>query len=593
MRLLANVVKSIVLGIAIVMIVSCGGAEERKAKYLEKGKMYLEEGNVDKARIEFKNTLQIDTKFPQGYYYMGRVEERNKELRKAIGNYLKAVELDPTYLDPKIRLAKLYAVVNTKEYLDKAREMVDQILILDQSNPDALLTKATLDYKEGDKEAAVARIENIVKENKQLEEGFSLLSTIYTSRDELDKAIKVLEEGVANNNKSIKLRLSLAKLYVEKKLHNQAEDQLKEVIKTDPEDFNYKIALFSFYATTNRLDDAENVLKDAINQDDEDAKRYLVLIEFIAQRKSIGEAEAQLLKFIENKPDLYELKFALFEFYKKIDEIEKGVDVLNQIINDRQDSSDAVKAKILLASVYVNGMKIDKAQALIDQVLQEYPNNSDALLVSGRISVIKKKPQDAINALRTVIKTQPKNTEASSLLASAHMMSNEIVLAEDVLKTALTADPMNHNSHINYAKYLVSTKRIEEAKSVIDKALIYFKDNYDLLDFKATLAILDKDVETYASLLNKMISVEPGRPGAYIKRGKYYYSLGKLEEAISEFENAADRMSNKFQPLELIVNAYLAKDMPDKAMKRMQDQINKKDDDPMAYLLIGKIYEKK
>ncbi|HHJ14072.1 MAG TPA: tetratricopeptide repeat protein, partial [Gammaproteobacteria bacterium] len=47
----------IVLGLA-----GCGGKEERKAAYLERGKAYLAEKNFDKAKIEFKNVLQIDPK---------------------------------------------------------------------------------------------------------------------------------------------------------------------------------------------------------------------------------------------------------------------------------------------------------------------------------------------------------------------------------------------------------------------------------------------------------------------------------------------------------------------------------------------------
>jgi len=36
--------------------------EQRKAKYLAKGKEYLEQQNYDKAAVELKNVLQIDPK---------------------------------------------------------------------------------------------------------------------------------------------------------------------------------------------------------------------------------------------------------------------------------------------------------------------------------------------------------------------------------------------------------------------------------------------------------------------------------------------------------------------------------------------------
>ena len=54
--------KSLVLMLAASLLIACGGKEERKAKYLERGKAYFEEQNFDKARVEFKNVLQIDPK---------------------------------------------------------------------------------------------------------------------------------------------------------------------------------------------------------------------------------------------------------------------------------------------------------------------------------------------------------------------------------------------------------------------------------------------------------------------------------------------------------------------------------------------------
>ena len=45
----------------------CGGKEERQAKYMEKGKAYMAQADYDKARIEFKNVLQIDPNNDDAY----------------------------------------------------------------------------------------------------------------------------------------------------------------------------------------------------------------------------------------------------------------------------------------------------------------------------------------------------------------------------------------------------------------------------------------------------------------------------------------------------------------------------------------------
>jgi tetratricopeptide (TPR) repeat protein len=99
---------SVALVVLAGLLLSCGGKEERKAKYLERGKAYLAENNYDKAKVEFKNVLQIDPKDAQGYLYLAQAEEKSKNWSKALSRYKKALELDPELVEPRIRLARFY-----------------------------------------------------------------------------------------------------------------------------------------------------------------------------------------------------------------------------------------------------------------------------------------------------------------------------------------------------------------------------------------------------------------------------------------------------------------------------------------------------
>ena len=88
----------------VFLLAGCGGAEERKAKYLERGKTYFEEENYDKARVEFKNVLQIDPKSADSHYFLGQIAEREQEWHMAFEYYSSAVELDPELVDARVYL---------------------------------------------------------------------------------------------------------------------------------------------------------------------------------------------------------------------------------------------------------------------------------------------------------------------------------------------------------------------------------------------------------------------------------------------------------------------------------------------------------
>ena len=65
--LMKNATRHLLLIVAVAALTACGGAEQRKAKYLEKGKAYIEQENYDKAVIELRNALQIDPKLAEAY----------------------------------------------------------------------------------------------------------------------------------------------------------------------------------------------------------------------------------------------------------------------------------------------------------------------------------------------------------------------------------------------------------------------------------------------------------------------------------------------------------------------------------------------
>ena len=129
-------------------IVACGGKEERKAKYLERGKNYLESKNYDKAKIEFKNVLQIDPKDADAHMQLGKVEEKRQNFPKAFSAYEKAAELRPDWIEPKARMAQFYlaqaSVLKARSdekhaanVLALAQEHIERIQALDPVDPPA------------------------------------------------------------------------------------------------------------------------------------------------------------------------------------------------------------------------------------------------------------------------------------------------------------------------------------------------------------------------------------------------------------------------------------------------------------------------
>jgi len=101
-------------------VVACGGPDEKKAKFFEKGKTLYEKGEFVKARLEFKNAIQIDPKFADAYHMLGMAELKEGNLRQAYAGFSKAAELAPGLLDAQLQLGRIFLV---SKHPEKAMEM--------------------------------------------------------------------------------------------------------------------------------------------------------------------------------------------------------------------------------------------------------------------------------------------------------------------------------------------------------------------------------------------------------------------------------------------------------------------------------------
>jgi len=586
----SGLIKTTLVSAIAVAVISCGGAEERKLKYLEKGKAYIEEQNYDKAKIEIKNVLQIDPKFAEAHFAMGQINEQEKEYRKAMGNYLKAIELDPQHNGAKINLARIYVLAGTDEMVEKAKQNIREVKQAEPDNVEADLLSGIIDYKSGKKEQGIKKLEAVVARDKTMVEAITLLSTAYLAEGKEQQAVELLRDGAKNNPQSVSLRATLARIAAKNDDLVEAEANMKQAIEIEPENFGLKVLLSTFYVKSGQLENAEALITSAIEQDDEDLQRYLVMIDMLSSQVGVERAESQLKQYIEDKPDLYGLRFTLAEFYEKTRQMDKAKQVLQQIINDRSFDIEGVKARNVLANILLDEGNFDASKKLVDEVLAEYPSNNEALMINGKIALNNLDAITAINDLRTVVKNEPKNAEAALLLARAHEINGESDLAENELRKAIEANPVNDKAHANYATYVASKGRIDEALVIVDKALTYFKDSYELMNIKLKILASQNKKEESLALMDAMEQASANNAEVNINKGKYHLSNSDIVSAIEEFEKAYKKSPSKYEPLELIVKTYMSSNQVDKAISRIEKRFENDVDDAIGHQLMGEVH---
>src|ERR1700678_671064 len=208
------------LSVACLVIAGCGGAETRKARHLAKGQSFMVEGNFEKARVEFRNALQLVPTDSVARYENGVVDEKLGNPREAAQFYQGGIDVDADNVPARAALGRLYVFGGAP---DKAMTTIKPSLDKHPDDASLLTVRAAARVQLKDSEAALQDAERAVQLAPNSEDAVAVLAGIYRAKDEPEKARTVLEGAIKQIPATVDLRLALAQLYASLKQSSQVE----------------------------------------------------------------------------------------------------------------------------------------------------------------------------------------------------------------------------------------------------------------------------------------------------------------------------------------------------------------------------------
>src|ERR1700722_11949110 len=220
-----------VLSAVTLVAAGCGGAESRKARHMAKGQTFLANGNLEKARIEFRNALQIAPTDSDVRYENGVADEKLGNVREAAQFYQGAIDTNADNVGARASLGRLYVLSGAP---DRALETVKPSL---EKHPDdaALLTvRAAARAQLKDADGALKDAERAVQLAPNSEDAVATLAGIYKAAGQSDKSRALLEDAVKRMPQTVDLRLALAQLYASQGQEPQVEALLIDLVRLKP-----------------------------------------------------------------------------------------------------------------------------------------------------------------------------------------------------------------------------------------------------------------------------------------------------------------------------------------------------------------------
>ncbi len=535
---------------------ACNSPEEKAAKYLKNGNALFQQGQYDKARLEYKNALRILPAAADPRYRLGLIDEMQGDLRNAFNNFTMAEQQDAHFHPAKLKIAQY--LLGAEQY-DETEKRLNAVLAEDPEDAEAHAIRAALLIRRKDYAAAEKEAQTALAKSPANVTAFSALAGIYAAQNDYEKAVASLNEGIARNPRNLALLLLRTMLYDRMNDLPKLAESYRAVFELKPEETRYRANLAARLAQADKLDEAEAVLREgaAALPDNWDMKQLLV--KFLNEKRGLESAEQEIRNVMQANPGRDEPYFWLADLYASRDAMEKASNLLEQIVTRNQLEQPGLNARTRLAQINISRGNRELAEKLIGTVLAKDANNKAALMIRARMSFEKGAYENVVSDLRTILREVPDNQESLRILGETYLMQGRLDLAIDTMKRLVEAAPLDPAPRVRLAQMLHVNGDTPQAIELIAQVTKTSPDYPIGWETAARLALDAKQWLPAQEAIQKLATFQNQRLTAIFLEGQLARASGKAEEAIAKYQeviNADPSSPLSEHALPELVSAY-------------------------------------
>ena len=350
-------------------------------------------------------------------------------------------------------------------------------------------------------------------------------------------------------------------------------DRYYRVLRKNPTDDETRFKLIDELIKAKRIEEAYQQLQ-ILSMDYMDDPRYLEKWDYITKYRdeNYNQRIEDFRARLETDPnDKVALK-GVIQYYSYLEEYEEAYELLDKYYTNNPDDPDR-ELKYNFAKIAAWARNFDRAMELVDQLLEQYPDNLDYQLFRGQLIVwMDGDNNEARKLLENVLSKRPNNLEAILAMGLVKIKDKKFDEAQSLADRAKNIDPLNNEviklqSNIDFQRLRAEEERlyaiIEQGRKRVTKGdckdALPFYESY-LEQAEPNILIMKEygDVNFCAKKYNIALEIynsvleEEDDYDVKLQRAKVYYAIGDSLRSTREFEELVKEDSLNFE-----ANLYL------------------------------------
>ncbi len=477
----------------------------------------VDEEMLRKSIDQYQKITVLEPKDTDGWLMLGRLQKIAQNSAEAVKAYKKALELDPENDDAMTGLALVYADLGeTKQAADLLRRAAEK-----NPNPRSLTTLASAYEQMHEYPLAVETLRRALDQQPGNNEIKHALAQDLLLTDQMDAALKIYQELVAEDPRDVQSWLRISQAYRQKHDYAKAHEASEKAKELEPGSLEIQFNDVSLLEAEGKPRDAIKTLTDLLAT---------------STKASYSASEKQ------NRIVLLE---KLGFLHRSVENYPAAVDSFREIGTLDPDSGARSSAQII--DTWRAAKEFGKAEAEADAAAKKYPK--DRVVRSVRATLLADLGKTDLAAAETRKLFDGKNDRETWL--SLAQIQEKAKNFPEMAKSLDEAEKLSTNKEDKEAVLFLRgsmyerQKNFDAAEAEFRKVLSVNPDNAAALNYLGYM-LADRNVRLQEAqdMIKRALAKEPNN-GAYLdSMGWVYFRLNKLPEAEEELKQALAGMAH-------------------------------------------------
>ncbi|MEM9371342.1 MAG: tetratricopeptide repeat protein, partial [Pseudomonadota bacterium] len=463
---------------AVTAVAACDDTEDRVKEHFERGLELVEEGESEKAMLEFKNAIRLDENHAESHYQMGLIEETRDNLPESFRRYSKVVDIQPENVEARLKLTRLFMVDNAP---DRALKEIDVITRLEPDRAETYALLAAVHLGMNQLEAAKEALDKAIALDPADPDAIVAEASYLFRTDKFGEALAKVNAALVENPKTISLHLTKIQTLERIGDTQGVGEHLKVIIETFPKALEFRLALVNWAIRNDEADIAEAELRELVSRQPGERKPIFDLIRFLRVERGDGAAREALVELVKAAAEPFPLQLMLAQFDVEIGDPQRAIDDLSEMIV-AEEPGNANRARVALARIQYNEGKPELADQLVRDTLLADERDVEALVLLTARQIDDGDLEAATQTVRRGLEEAPEDIRLLQLAGRAQELAGNLDLANDRLASAVRAARFDATAVERYVQFLMRTVRFTAAETVLSEAIQRNQGNAQLID---------------------------------------------------------------------------------------------------------------